>query len=219
MKYPEIPEEILLLPLLESGYDPIAVSPSSATGLWQFIGGTSESLGLKTDAFIDERRDIMKSTDAALRHLRFLKCQFGTWEAALAAYNGGAGYVSRTMGTTTPRRFWAMVDRRGFRPETNEYVSRYAALTLIYKHTRSFGIEDAIPSSSAEKTEDVVFKTPVRIDILAARSGIPETEIRKHNPELQGRMTPPYADRYALKIASSRKDFVIRYAQDPSWQM
>lgn len=218
-KYPDIPEEILLLPLLESGFDPYAVSPSSATGLWQFIGSTSASLGLKTDSFVDERRDIIKSTDAALRHLKFLKGQFGSWEAALAAYNGGSGYVARTMGTVTRRRFWSTVDRRGFRPETNEYVSRYAALTLIYKNTRLFGIEKAIPASAAEKTESVVFETPVRLDILAAQAGIPENEIRKHNPELNGCMTPPYAGRYSLKIASSLKDVVTRYANDPSWQM
>ncbi|MCK7497082.1 MAG: transglycosylase SLT domain-containing protein [Comamonadaceae bacterium] len=72
-KNPDIPAEIALLPLLESGFDPNAVSRSNAVGLWQFLQSTSSHLGVKSDKWVEERRDIEKSTEAAIRHLRYLK--------------------------------------------------------------------------------------------------------------------------------------------------
>jgi membrane-bound lytic murein transglycosylase D len=217
--YPEIPEDILLLPLLESGYNPHALSPSFASGIWQFIDGTSSCLGLKNDSYVDERRDVAKSTDAALRHLRSLYQQFGSWEIALAAYNAGSGSVRRTMPDLSRSAFWATVDRQGFRPETNEYVSRYAALMLIYKNTRRFGIEKDISIVPHQNIESVVFEKPVKIDLLAAQAGIPESAILKYNPELKGNTTPPYMDRYHLKITAELRPLVEQYARDPRWQM
>ena len=218
--YPDIPRDILLLPLLESGYDPHALSPSYASGIWQFIDGTSSCLGLRNDSYVDERRDILKSTDAALRHLRDLHQQFGSWEVALAAYNAGAGAVRRTMGNDiSAKGFWATVDRQGFRPETNEYVARYAALMLIYKHTVRFGIEKDIAILPRPELDSVVFVTPVKLDLLAAQSGIPESVIRSLNPELKGNMTPPYSERYHLKVSAELKPLIERCARDPRWQM
>ncbi|MGL4368643.1 MAG: transglycosylase SLT domain-containing protein [Spirochaetota bacterium] len=217
-RYPDMPKDLLLLPLLESGYDPYAVSPSQATGLWQFVSNTSAPLGLKNDSYVDERRNIEKSTEAALRHLRTLYRKFGSWEAALAAYNGGAGYVSRTQAHSPNTEFWALVDSKAFRPETNEYVSRYAALMLIYKNQRRFGISSSIDTDPAESIETVVFKTPVNIGHLSAATGVPEKTLREFNPELKGNMTPPYYTSYRLRVTPEIKEAVLQYAKDPSWQ-
>ena len=107
-RYPEIPEEIVLLPLLESGFNPYAVSRSRAVGLWQFIRPTSRILGLKNNRWIDERRDVEKSTHAAIRHLKNLYGIFQSWDFTLAAYNGGAGHVMRAMKKTDKRNFWEL---------------------------------------------------------------------------------------------------------------
>ena len=115
--------------------------------------------------------------------------------------------------------FWATVDRQGFRPETNEYVSRYAALMLIYKNTRRFDMEKDINIIPRRDIESVTFETPVKIDLLAAQAGIPESAILRYNPELKGNMTPPYQNRYQLKITSELRPLVEQYAKDPRWQM
>jgi membrane-bound lytic murein transglycosylase D len=213
--YPDIPEDILLLQLLESGYNTHALSSSAASGIWQFVSNTSVPLGLKNDPYVDERRDIQKSTDAALRHLRSLYQQFGSWEMALAAYNAGAGSVRRTLGTLSRENFWHTVDRQGFRPETNEYVSRYAALMLIYKNTRRFGIEDEIRKAPHPDMKSVVCDSPVKIDLLAAQAGIPQSELMKYNPELKGNITPPSTAGYPLKVSAELRDIVELYARDP----
>ena len=215
-KYPEIPKELILLPLLESGFDPRAVSRSQATGLWQFVSNTSEPLGLKNDSYVDERRNIVKSTDAALRHLRSLHARFGSWELALAAYNGGAGYISRTMKDYTRDEFWSMVDGKKFRSETNEYLPRYAALLLIYKNRRHFGLRHDIDYVSVDSVE---FQSPVNIEHLSSVSGVPESAIREFNPEIKGDMTPPYYSSYHLRVTQDMKDAVQKYARDPAWQM
>ncbi|HMB21110.1 MAG TPA: lytic transglycosylase domain-containing protein, partial [Spirochaetota bacterium] len=105
-EYPEITRDMALLPLLESGFNPRAVSKSRAVGLWQFMYPTSQMLGLKINNWVDERRHIEKSTRAALRHLKNLYSIYGSWELSLAAYNGGAGHVSRTMKRTGIRDYW-----------------------------------------------------------------------------------------------------------------
>ena len=93
-----IPTEIALLPVVESAYDPFAYSHGRASGLWQFIPGTGKIYGLKQDWWIDGRRDVIASTEAALDHLEKLHRQFkGDWLLALAAYNSGGGKVSRAI--------------------------------------------------------------------------------------------------------------------------
>ena len=91
-----LPTELALLPVVESGFRPQAVSPSAAAGLWQFIPGTGTHLGLRQDDWVDQRMDVLRSTAAALDYLTSLRDSFdGDWLLALAAYNGGPGYVGR----------------------------------------------------------------------------------------------------------------------------
>ena len=218
-RYPDLPRELLLLPLLESGFEPCAVSRSQATGLWQFVSNTSSPLGLKNNEYVDERRDIEKSTEAALRHLDSLYRSFGSWEKALAAYNGGAGYVRRTTSAYPGKSFWSIVDAGGFRPETNEYASRYAALMLIYKNQYLLGIHDEIHRETKHQIATVVFETPVKISVLSSVTGVSEQTLHEYNTELKGNSTPPYAQKYKLRVPTDMKKAVLNYAKDPVWQM
>ena len=205
-EYPEIPRDMALLPLLESGFNPRAVSKSRAVGLWQFMYPTSQMLGLKINNWVDERRHIEKSTRAALRHLKNLYSIYGSWELSLAAYNGGAGHVSRTMKRTGIRDYWKLADSGQLRNETSEYVARYAALVLIYKNRELFNIgRDLKNIPKTVETENMLLKYPVNIHSFSKITGISIKTIKQLNPELKRNVTPPYTKKYSLRVPSEKK--------------
>ena len=199
-KHPEVPSDLSLLPLLESGYNPMAVSRSRAVGLWQFVSNTSRPLGLTSDAYVEERRDIEKSTEAAIRHLKGLYNTFGSWDLALAAYNGGAGYVQRARIRTDSRTVWDLVEKNAIRRETAEYLPRYIALTLIYKHQRTFGISSEIHAVPVPETENVMLPGSTPLHVVSSLSGASIETIRMFNPGLNSNIIPPQAKKYSLRL-------------------
>jgi membrane-bound lytic murein transglycosylase D len=200
LKNKDIPEEVALLPLLESCFDPRAISRSRAVGLWQFVDNTARPLGLRSDRWIDERRDIDKSTAAAVRHLRNIRGCFPDWALTLAAYNGGAGYVRRTMDRTGIRAFWKLRDGGHLRDETSEYIPKYIALMVIYKNQRLFGVKDEIAIPNKIETEYYTLQSPVDLSNVSRIVGVPLQTIRDLNPELNAAMTPPGVKNYQLRI-------------------
>jgi len=203
---PDIPKDLSLLPLLESGFNPNAVSRSKAVGLWQFMKNTSRPLGLKGDKWIDERRDIEKSTKAAIRHLRNLYRNLNSWELALAAYNGGGGHVARSIKKSGFNDLWELRKSGHLRTETNEYVPRFAALLLIYKNQRLFDIKDELITGEKPETENFILKYPVNLKQVSTLAKIPLKTIKIFNPELRKSMTPPYYREYPLRIPTEAKE-------------
>ena len=202
---PDIPEDIALLPLLESGFDPRALSRSRAVGLWQFVDNTARPLGLQNNRWLDERRSVEKSTEAAIRHLRTLRKLFPNWELALAAYNGGAGYVKRAMIKTGTGDFWALRESGRLREETGDYVPKYLALLLIYKNQRLFGISDEIAVPPCCETEYFTLAHPADLRDVSRLSGVPLNTIRTLNPELNATVTPPAEKNYRLRLPADGK--------------
>lgn len=210
-KNKDIPAEVALLPLLESCFDPRAVSSSRAVGLWQFVGNTSKPLGLKSDQWIDERRDIEKSTTAAVRHLRNIRGSFPDWALTLAAYNGGAGYVKRAMEKTGVRDFWKLREGGFLRDETSEYIPKYIALMVIYKNQRLFGVSDEITVPKKIKTDMYTLQRPADLRDISRIGGVTIQTLRDLNPEINAYLTPPGTRNYQLRIpAGSKKSLEAR---------
>ncbi|MBN2039356.1 MAG: transglycosylase SLT domain-containing protein [Spirochaetes bacterium] len=212
-KYGQIPEELALLPLLESGFNPYATSRSKAVGLWQIMKPTSRDLGLKINSWVDERRDIEKSTEAAVRHLCSLYKIFNSWELALAAYNGGAARVKRAMIKTGAENFEELLESEELRRETNEFVHRFAALAVIYRNQELFDIKSEVNAPEIAETENIILAFPVRIKDLSGITGVPQDIIKMYNPELKKNVTPPYEKEYSVRIP---KHSVSRYNKNKS---
>ncbi len=210
----DLPEELWLLPLLESCFNPHAVSVSRAVGLWQFLENTSRPLGLKCDRWIDERRSVEKSTEAALRHLRTMRTIFPRWDLALAAYNGGAGYMQRTMNRTGVSDYWKLAEQKLIREETGDYVPKFIALMLIYKNQRLFGIQDDIIRPDTCATTTVELRRPADLHDVARFSGIPVQKLRELNPELATAKTPPFMKPYRLRVPADARDKIDENAED-----
>jgi membrane-bound lytic murein transglycosylase D len=124
-----IPLDIGYLPLVESGFSPSAYSWAKAAGVWQFIVGTSSRYGLKTDWYIDERRDPEKATRAAARYLKDLYKMFGDWELALASYNCGENRVKRLIKENGTSNYWELPLPK----ETRNYIPLFNAALYIAK--------------------------------------------------------------------------------------
>jgi soluble lytic murein transglycosylase-like protein len=124
-----LPGELLSVVSVESGFDPLALSPKGARGLWQLIPETARRYGLVVDGRRDERLDPIKSTAAAARYLKDLYLQFQDWPLALAAYNAGEDRVQRSLDRVGVRDFWALSRQAALPEETRRYVP--AVLTKL----------------------------------------------------------------------------------------
>lgn len=141
-----MPQDLIYLAMIESGFNPNAASPARALGLWQFIAPTAQRYGLEVNGRIDERRDPEKSTDAALAYLSDLHDRFGSWYLAAAAYNTGENRVGRIMreetgserGTETD--YYAIADR--LPAETRDYVPLMIAAARIAKEPHKYGFTE-----------------------------------------------------------------------------
>lgn len=193
-----LPRELVYLSLVESGFNPSAYSRARAAGPWQFIRSTGRMYGLKVNWYVDERRDPMKSTVAAAQHLRDLYDQFGSWPLALAAYNAGAGKISRAIRKAGTRDFWRIARTRYIRRETREYVPKFLAATMIATNPTRFGFH--APAQPVHQYEELRITKPIRLRSLANETGIPFAELRRLNPELRRSVVPPDDGGYYLKI-------------------
>ena len=139
-----MPMELALLPFVESGFDPFALSPAQASGLWQFIPETANKYKLPRNNAFDARRDIIASTAAALDYLTFLHDTFGDWQLALAAYNWGENQVARALERNRAKGLPVDFASLQLPAETRNYVPKLMAVKQIVLSPASFRI--ALPA-------------------------------------------------------------------------
>lgn len=184
-----IPEDLAFVAMIESGFNPRAVSRVGAKGMWQFMAPTARRYGLRVDQWVDERLDPEKSTVAAAAYLRDLYRQFGSWPLAKAAYNAGEVKVIRAIHATGSTDFWTLSQSRFLRRETKDFVPAIHAATLIGRDPARYGFDPTEPEETAAETVTVPASTNLKM--LALASGVPLSTVRAFNPVLVKNMTPP----------------------------
>ncbi len=200
-----LPEDLIYVAMIESGYSPWAKSPAGAVGLWQFISSTGRGMGLRIDAYVDERRDPVKATRAAARYLTYLHDKFGSWPLALAGYNGGPGLVAKTIKKYNSNNYWFICRQKGMYSETRRYVPKVIAAALATKNADLFDLD--VLEEQAELTFDVVEVPPkTRLSLVANAVGTDVDTLEELNPELRRAHVPPGKDKYALRIPSGTTD-------------
>jgi peptidoglycan lytic transglycosylase D len=192
-----LPEDLVFTVMIESGFDPVAVSHAGAKGLWQFMAPTARLYGLRVDGWLDERLDPEKSTVAAANYLRDLYAQFGSWDLAQAAYNTGDGKVQQAIDRTGSRDFWKLHKTPLLPDETKNFVPAIHAATLIGRQPERYGFS-VVPDDPL-RYEQVTVPKGSRLARLAALSGVPARELESLNPELRQKQTPPDGP-YELKV-------------------
>ena len=168
--------------MVESAFNPQAYSRSSASGIWQFIPSTGKNFGLKQNWWVDNRRDVMAATDAALNYLEKLHVMFGTWELALAAYNAGEGTVQRAIDRN--RRKGLPTDYQSLRlpPETRNYVPKLLAVKNIVTNPEQYGL-DIQPIANQPYFTKVSAPQQIDAHLAAKLAGISLDEFSSLNPE------------------------------------
>jgi membrane-bound lytic murein transglycosylase D len=192
-----LPEELVFTAMIESGFNPVAVSHAGAKGLWQFMAPTAQLYGLRVDRWLDERLDPEKSTVAAANYLRDLHTVFGSWDLAQAAYNAGEVRVQQAIQGTGSRDFWRLRRSPLLLEETKNFVPAIHAATLIGRQPERYGFT-VIPEEPL-RYEQVTVPKGSRLARLAVLSGVPLRDLESFNPELRQKQAPPDAT-YELKV-------------------
>jgi membrane-bound lytic murein transglycosylase D len=210
-----LPTELVLLPIVESAYQPFAYSHGRAAGIWQFIPSTGRSFGLKQNWWYDGRRDIHASTQAALNYLEKLNKQFdGDWMLALAAYNSGAGTVRKAIRKNKklnrPTDFWHLKLPK----ETSAYVPKLLALKEVISHPNKYSVSlRCIPDAPGFK--QVKTKSQIDLALAADLAEIDLNTLYRFNPAFNRWATDPDGPHTLILPVDSAEIFEENYLELP----
>jgi membrane-bound lytic murein transglycosylase D len=210
-----LPAELALLPAVESAFDPFATSPAGAAGIWQFMPGTAEQVGLRQDWWYDGRRDIVAGTVAALDYLAELQQYFdGDWLLALGAYNASVASIKRAIQYNQdkgePTDFWHL----DLPQETRDYVPKLIALRVLINNPDAYNITlPVLTNSRYFRVEDIGGR--IDLQVAARLAGTSLEELQQLNPGLNRSITPPDGQHRLLVPSSKATLFRDRLALLP----
>ncbi|RJP18494.1 MAG: LysM peptidoglycan-binding domain-containing protein [Deltaproteobacteria bacterium] len=204
-----LPDDLVYLALIESGFSPKAYSVAKAAGPWQFIVGTGRRYGLRIDWWADERRDAEKSTHAAASYLRDLYGMFESWPLAAAAYNAGEGKIMKAVSRYKSEDYVELIRHRYLKQETKDYVPKMLAALTIAKEPDKYGFGHVEYEAPIDLRTAVV---PGGTDLAATARilDVPCETLREWNPELRRFCTPPNRENYVLQLSAD----VARLAEE-----
>jgi membrane-bound lytic murein transglycosylase D len=192
-----MPRDLVYLAMVESGFNAHALSHAGAAGLWQFMPATARMYNLRVDWWVDDRRDPIKATEAAVAHLADLHKMFGgDWYLAWSAYNAGPGRVRRSIQAGGTKDFWALAQGGHLPSETANYAPKIIAAAIIAKNAERYGFDSRRQAPLAIDT--VWVDGAVGLTALANAAGMSVDQLKELNPGIRRTATP--AEGYALRV-------------------
>ena len=204
-----LPEDLVYMALIESGFNPNAYSRRKASGPWQFIYLTGKRYGLRANWWVDERRDPEKSTIAAAKYLKDLYDMFECWYLAAAGFNAGERKIANAMKRYRTEDFWELTKYRYLKRETKDYVPQMIAAALVAKDPEKYGF---VGIEYLEPLQYEKVKVPAVTDLrlIAKACEISLEDVRDLNPELLRWCTPPDSREYEIKIPAGKKELFLQ---------
>jgi membrane-bound lytic murein transglycosylase D len=185
-----MPEDLIWVAMIESGFDPAAKSPAGAVGLWQFMPQTGAVYGLRQNKFVDQRKNPRLATQAAVHHLRDLYMRFGQWDLALAAYNMGYEQLLDRIDQAGTTDFNELARQGALPTETARYVPKIVAAAIVANNLERFNFDDVEPSRPVDGGE-IAVAPRTSLETIAHAAGVSTSIIRKLNPDILGKELPP----------------------------
>ena len=209
-----LPPDLIVLPIIESGYNNMAYSPVGAGGMWQFMPYTARRFGLVVDWWLDERRDPFKATVAAAKYLTKLYQMFGDWNLALAAYNAGEGKVSKAMACSGQTDFFDLARDPGLlKAETRHYVPKFLAVLKIFQNLDALGFKK-INWQAGPNLKEVSVPGGTDLLALAQACNMPWEEFRNYNAAFRRQVSPP-DQAVNVYVPVAKEQLALAYLQHP----
>jgi membrane-bound lytic murein transglycosylase D len=190
-----MPEDLVWVSMIESGFDVTAHSPAGACGLWQLMPETARIYGLANDRWLDQRLSATLSTEAATDMLGDLHRRFGSWELAIGGFNMGYAGLASVIKRYNTNDFWSLARTEGALPwETSLYVPKVFAAAVVAHNLASFGFGDVVADPAVE-TDEIAVAPGTPLALVAQAAGCTPRDIEMLNPELRASRTPPAGGR------------------------
>ncbi len=208
-----LPTDLAYMVMIESGFSATAVSHAQAVGPWQFIPATGQTYGLRQNWWLDERRDIKKSTAAAISYLQDLKQEFGSWYLVAASYNMGEGGLRRKIKRYGTNDYWQLVKFRALPQETQDYVPKILAALMIAKAPNLYGFRN-IDSQYPLQYESVWAPGGTDVEHLADYLNVTRKSLRDLNSELILGYIPKQHSGHAIRIPLGSTQLARQFFKD-----
>ncbi|MBS1969956.1 MAG: lytic transglycosylase domain-containing protein [Bdellovibrionales bacterium] len=194
-----LPTDLAFMVMIESGFSSAAVSHADAVGPWQFIAPTGNRYGLQNNWWLDERRDLKKSTLAAIRYLKDLREEFGSWYLVAASYNMGEAGLRRQIKKYQTKDYWTLVQKGALPEETQEYVPKILAAMLIAKAPNLYGFRDV---EKLDPLDYEVVSVPGGTDLdgVADHLGVTRKSLKDLNAEILLGYIPRQIERHYIRV-------------------
>ncbi len=213
LKNNNLPQDLAYMVMIESGFDPNAVSHANAVGPWQFIQPTGERYGLKVNWWLDERRDLKKSTLSAIQYLRDLYSEFGSWYLVAASYNMGETGLRRKIQRYKTRDFWELSKLGALPQETTDYVPKILAAMMIAKAPALYGFYNVA------KMEPLTYDFAIApggtdLDELADHLGVTRKSLKDLNAEIILGYIPNQVSKHSIRVPKGSLQLVAEYLNE-----
>lgn len=213
LKKAGLPGDLGYMVMIESGFSATATSTASAVGPWQFIPSTGKHYGLLQDYWIDERRDLQKATKAAIKYMKDLHAEFGSWYLVAASYNMGEGGLRNRIKKYGTKDYWELVQLGALPQETQDYVPKILAALMIAKAPNLYGFRNLDPEFPLSY-EFVKAPAGTDIELLADYLSVTRKSLRDMNAELVLGYIPKTSGQHWIRVPVGSQSVAQQYFRD-----